>query len=191
MPILICFEPWWDIGDRLYVKSPDQFLKKLGTLHHCVLCFTTGSCYCVCHCSLYVIAQCKSLYTRRSSHWQTFTHKSLVGFLPTYLCVCMCRTLSPYDLTPRTSYRCRSQESELGKKAWKGGGKELLITYANVIVCFPSKNTACRIIIATASLNQKFSLCLCISAKALNMWKIGLTCRKITLTSFSMLWSHK
>lgn len=178
------YESSWSVFKEIWYCTP--------------LCFVFSYWFllCVHHCSLYVMAHCPSLYTRRSSHSKTFIYKSVLGFLPTYLCLYMCRNLSPYDLTPRTSYRGRSQESEVKSQESVTGQKDLkrkrtINNMLMLIVCFPSKNTAWRIIIATTSLNQKFSLCKCVSAKVLDMWKISLTCCKITLTSFSMLWSDK
>ena len=80
-----------DYGDLLFMNAPDQFLKKLDTVYHCALRFITGCNY---HCSLYAITHCPFLYVCRLTHWLTFIYKSILGLLPTYLCLHMSRNYS-------------------------------------------------------------------------------------------------
>ena len=96
--ILITFLPLLDYGDVLFMNAPEQSLKKLVIVYHSALWFMTGSDYRVHHCSLYAAVRCPSLSVHRFSHWMTFIYKSILGLLPPYLCLYMCRTSSHYSL---------------------------------------------------------------------------------------------
>lgn len=81
------FLPLLDYGDLPFMNIPEQYLNKLDTVYHCALHFITGYSYHVHHCFLYAAANCPSLSVRKLSHWLTFIHKSILGLLPTHLCL--------------------------------------------------------------------------------------------------------
>uniref|UniRef100_A0A669C6E9 ribonuclease H n=1 Tax=Oreochromis niloticus TaxID=8128 RepID=A0A669C6E9_ORENI len=81
------FLPLLDYGDLLFMNAPAHYLKRLDTVYRCALRFITGYGNRVQHCSFYAAAKCPSLHIRRLSHWLIFIYKSLLGLVPSYLCV--------------------------------------------------------------------------------------------------------
>ena len=90
-------------------------------VYHCALRFITGCSYHVHHCSLYAVAHCSFLYVHRISHWLTFIYKSILGLLPTYLYLHICRNVSRYGLHSQdiTQMQVPRVKTELGKRAFK------------------------------------------------------------------------
>lgn len=70
---------------------------------------------------LYAAANCPSLSVHRLSHWLTIIYKSILGLLPTYLCLHMCKNLSRYGLRSQDIIQMQAPRvrTELGKKDFK------------------------------------------------------------------------
>ena len=121
------------------MNTADQFLKKLDTVYHCAVHFITGCSYHVHHCSVYAVAHCPSLYVRRLSHWLIFISESILGLLPTSLCVHTCRNLSRYGQRSQDIMQMQVPrvKTELGEKAftfsapsaWNDVQKDLKLTH--------------------------------------------------------------
>ena len=93
----------------------------IGLVYHYALRFITGCSYHVHHFSLYAVAHCSSLYVHRISHWLTFIYKSILGLLPTYLYLHICRNFSWYGLRSQDIIQMQVPrvKTELGKRAFK------------------------------------------------------------------------
>lgn len=119
--VLTTFLPLLDYGDLLFMNAPEQYLRKLDTVYHSALRFLTGCGNRVHHCTLYATANCPSLSVRRLSRWLTFVYKSLIGLVPSYLSLYMCKkqnqhALRSQDVLQLVVPRVRT---ELGKKGFK------------------------------------------------------------------------
>ena len=115
------FLPLLDYGDLLFMNAPAHYLKRLDTVYNCALRFITGYGNRVHHCSLYAAAKCPSLHIRRLSHWLIFIYKYLLGLVPSYLCVYMCKNHNQYSLRSHNIIQLIVPKirTELGKKAFK------------------------------------------------------------------------
>lgn len=74
-----------DYGDVIYMHAASSLLKKLDSVYHAAIRFVTSAGSRTHHCTLYESLGWPSLYQRRKAHMLTFTFKTLVGKLPSYI----------------------------------------------------------------------------------------------------------
>ena len=115
------FLPLLDYGDLLYMNAPNEYLRKLDTVYHSALRFVTGCGNRVHHCTLYATAGCPSLSIRRHLRWLTLVFKALIGLVPSYLGVFMCKKSSEHALRSQDVFQLvvPFARTDRGKKAFK------------------------------------------------------------------------
>lgn len=104
MQVFSFFLPVLDYGDVLFMNAPAPYLKKSDTVHRCASRVITGYRNRLHLCMLLLnVRLCIS--TDLPIGPLVGLYKSLLGLVPSYLCVYMCKSHIQYSLALTMSYK--------------------------------------------------------------------------------------